>query len=53
MKSSKVRPFDEAVRENWKKLSSGDLEISDELRSHLEANNFGTGEDKLMTAETR
>ena len=48
-----MRPFDEAVRESWKKLSSGELDISDELRLHLEANNFGTGEDKLMTAETR
>ena len=53
LRPEKVRAFDEEVRENWKKLSSGELEVSDGLRSHLEANNFGAAEDELMTAETR
>ena len=53
LRPEKVRAFDEEVRENWKKLSSGQLEVSDGLRSHLEANNFGAVKDELMTAETR
>ena len=53
LRPEKVRAFDEEVRQNWKRLSSGELEISDELRSHLEANNFEAAEDELMTAEAR